>query len=139
MAAVTSPLPGVCLEYCPALVRETLRVVGSKWAVPVLVTLLTTSRPVRYAELRRRVAGITPKELAKRLRSLESSGLIQRTVYPTIPPQVDYRLTARGEATMPVIKVLASWGATLGDSQSATPPCAQEDAAEAARTTGASI
>jgi DNA-binding HxlR family transcriptional regulator len=132
MAAAAPLLPGACLDHCPSLVRETLRVIGSKWAVPILLTLLASSEPLRYAELRRRVSGITPKELAKHLRSLEAAGLVQRTVYPTVPPQVDYRLTGEGEAMVPLLSVLANWGARLRDGQPSThPPCT---AGEAGRT-----
>ncbi|MHB1169454.1 MAG: winged helix-turn-helix transcriptional regulator [Longimicrobiales bacterium] len=125
MAAVTPLLPGACLDECPPLVRETLRVIGTKWAVPILVALLAAPGPLRYAELRRRVGTITSKELARHLRNLESSGLIERTVYPTVPPQVDYRVTGEGEATVPLLHALAGWGARLrGPGDPTLPPCA---------------
>lgn len=108
-----------CAALCPALARATLDVIGSRWAVPILVALKTWCRPLRYAELQRRIGAITPKELAKHLRALEAAGLIGRRVYPTVPPRVEYWLTELGRSTAPVVEALADWGARYRAAQSA--------------------
>lgn len=103
--------PDACLALCPAFARAALDVIGSKWVVSILVALKTASAPVRYAELRRRIGAITPKELAKHLRALESAGLVGRRVHPTVPPRVEYWLTELGRTMSPVVAALADWGA----------------------------
>lgn len=124
MAAHYPLLSEGCAEVCPSLVRDSLRVIGTKWAVPILFVMLAESGALRYAELRRRVRGITPKELAKHLRALEAAGLVDRTVHPTVPPRVEYRLTERGETTSPLLEVLARWGASLANTHAERPlPC----------------
>ena len=128
--AVEYPFPDGCADACPSLVRESLRVIGTKWAAPILFALLAERGPLRYAELRRRVRGITPKELARHLRALEAEGLVDRTVYPTVPPSVEYRLTERGRATSPLLAVLAQWGADLETARAERPlPCEPADTA----------
>ena len=101
----------LCVALCPALARETLDVIGSRWAVPILVALKTGCEPLRYAALQRRIGSITPKELARHLRALESAGLIGRRVHPTVPPRVEYWLTELGRSIEPVVEALADWGA----------------------------
>jgi len=96
-----------------------LDVLGSKWAVPVLVAVQASSEPVRYAELKRRIGTITPKELAKHLRSMESAGLLGRRVYPTVPPRVEYWITELGTTVTPAVEALADWGARYGDTVAA--------------------
>jgi DNA-binding HxlR family transcriptional regulator len=100
-----------CAELCPDLARTALDVLGSKWAVPVIVGLQTSSTPIRYADLRRRIGAITAKELTKQLRSLESIGVLGRRVYPTVPPQVEYWLTEFGDTLLPAVWALADLGA----------------------------
>ena len=69
---------------------------------------------LRYADLRRRVSAISPKELAKHLRRFESAGLINRRVYPTVPPRVEYSLTDMGRGMYPSLEALAGWAARYG-------------------------
>ena len=102
-------LGDACAEQCPDLVRDTLELISAKWVAPIYIALHCAERPLRYAELQRQVAPITPKELAKHLRQLESAGLIERTVHPTVPPSVDYALTDRGRSLYPAIESLAKW------------------------------
>ena len=61
-----------------------------------------------------RLADITPKELAKNLRSFEASGMVARTVYPTVPPRVEYQLTELGETLLPCLEALADWAIRYG-------------------------
>lgn len=99
---------------CPVLIRETLDLIAAKWTVPVFFALRNASGPVRYAELQRRLGDITPKELAKHLRNFETAGLVKRTVYPTVPPRVEYVLTELGESLLPSLQTLADWAINFG-------------------------
>lgn len=80
---------------------------------PLVIALYESDVPLRYAELQRRLAPITPKELAKQLRVLESAGVVQREVYATVPPSVEYALTPLGRSLYPTLEVLAAWGASV--------------------------
>ncbi|SDD74721.1 winged helix-turn-helix transcriptional regulator [Glycomyces harbinensis] len=88
------PLSDVQAEACP-IVQIIDRVAG-KWSVSILVA--ATRGPVRYTELERSIPGISRRMLTLTLRNLERDGLLERTVYPTVPPKVEYRATesARG-------------------------------------------
>jgi DNA-binding HxlR family transcriptional regulator len=96
------------LAACPC--RDVLDLVANKWTA--LMVGVLARRPHRFGELRREVAGITPKVLTQNLRSLERDGLISRTVYPTTPPSVEYALTALGESISGHLIALNDWTAT---------------------------
>lgn len=64
--------------------------------------------------LQRRLGDITPKELAKHLRNFETAGLVERTVYPTVPLRVEYKLTSLGERLLPSLQTLADWATNFG-------------------------
>jgi DNA-binding HxlR family transcriptional regulator len=91
---------------CPA-VREVLNRVGDKWSVQ-LVALLRNG-PKRFTDLRRAIEGISQRMLTLTLRGLERDGLVTRTVFPTIPPRVDYELTPLGRTLLTPILELAAW------------------------------
>lgn len=93
---------------CPAI-REVLHRVGDKWSV--LIIDLLGAGPTRFNELRRRIEGISQRMLTLTLRGLERDGLITRTVFPEIPPRVEYELTALGETLLIPISSLAEWAA----------------------------
>lgn len=93
-------------ERCLAT-REVLNRVGDKWSV-LIVALLGEGRH-RFSELRRSVEGISQRMLTLTLRGLERDGLITRTVYPTIPPRVEYELTELGRTLLVPINALADW------------------------------
>jgi DNA-binding HxlR family transcriptional regulator len=93
-------------EACPA-VREVLSRIGDKWSV--LVIVLLGERRRRFSELRRSVEGISQRMLTLTLKALERDGLVSRTVYPTIPPRVDYELTELGRTLLAPILGLAEW------------------------------
>ncbi|TCK31486.1 HxlR family transcriptional regulator [Ancylobacter aquaticus] len=95
-----------CGEGCP--VEATLEIIGAKWKGGIVYHLL--SGEVRFSELGRRMPNVTARILAKALRELEADGVIARTVYPTLPPQVGYRLTENGERLRPAILELHRWG-----------------------------
>ncbi len=103
-----------CSVQCPLLIRETLDLIAAKWTVPIFIALYTAPAPLRYAELRRQIGAITPKELAKHLRQFAAAGLIHRQVHATVPPQVEYSLTGLGRSLYPSLEGLADWAARFG-------------------------
>jgi DNA-binding HxlR family transcriptional regulator len=88
-------------------VTEILSRVGDKWSVQVVVQLGTG--PKRFNELRRIVGGISQRMLTLTLRGLERDGLVTRTVYPTVPPRVDYQLTGLGCSLLKTVRGLGQW------------------------------
>ncbi|WP_415948247.1 winged helix-turn-helix transcriptional regulator [Streptomyces sp. KLOTTS4A1] len=89
-------------------VRDVLDRLGDKWSVHVLVELTTGT--LRFKELQRRIHGdVSQRMLTLTLRRLERDGLVRRTVYPTVPPQVEYELTAMGRSMSHLLKSLADW------------------------------
>jgi DNA-binding HxlR family transcriptional regulator len=93
------------LRNCPC--RGLLDMIANKWTALVIGAL--DERPHRFGELRRRVEGISQKVLTQNLRNLERDGLITRTVYPTTPPSVEYRLTELGVGLGPHLVALDNW------------------------------
>jgi DNA-binding HxlR family transcriptional regulator len=93
-------------ESCPA-VREVLHRVGDKWSV--LVVSLLGDGAMRFSELRRSIEGVSQRMLTLTLRGLERDGLIERTVFPEIPPRVEYELTRLGKTLLEPIQGLADW------------------------------
>jgi DNA-binding HxlR family transcriptional regulator len=96
-----------CALGCP--VEATLDLVGGKWKGVILYHLIKDD-VLRFNEMRRRLKGVTQRMLTKQLRELEESELIRRTVYPEVPPRVEYRLSPKGESLKPVIRALQLWG-----------------------------
>ena len=94
------------VERCPA-VRDVLNRVGDKWSVQI-VSLLGDG-PMRFSELRRAIEGISQRMLTLTLRGLERDGLVTRTVFPEIPPRVEYELTKLGNTLLEPIQGLAEW------------------------------
>ena len=93
------------LKDCPA--RTVLNLVADKWTLLTIAAL--GAGTLRYGELRRRLDGISPKMLSQTLRSLERHGLLTRTQYLTIPPQVDYQLTPLGESVRAPLSRIKAW------------------------------
>ncbi|MFF4270593.1 winged helix-turn-helix transcriptional regulator [Streptomyces sp. NPDC001536] len=96
----------IFLRDCPT--RAVLDVIASKWTMLVLVAL-EDGHPMRFAELRRRLDGVTQKVLTQTLRALEREGLLTRTVYPTVPPCVDYQLTKLGLEVGGLVQSITDW------------------------------
>ncbi|MES4904752.1 MULTISPECIES: helix-turn-helix domain-containing protein [unclassified Streptomyces] len=88
-------------------IRDVLDRVGDKWSVLVIVEL--AGGPRRFRELQRAIDGISQRMLTLTVRRLERDGLVLRTVYPTVPAQVDYRLTETGASLTHLVKALAEW------------------------------
>ncbi|MFC5552783.1 winged helix-turn-helix transcriptional regulator [Methylobacterium iners] len=88
-------------------VSEILARVGDKWSV--LIVMMLGSGPRRFNELKRMVGGISQRMLTLTLRGLERDGLVTRTIYPTIPPRVDYALTDLGHSLSEPVKALGAW------------------------------
>lgn len=93
---------------CPA-VREVLDRVGDKWSVQIVDHL--GDGPLRFSDLRRKIENISQRMLTLTLRGLERDGLVTRTVFPEIPPRVEYELTKLGETLLIPISGLAEWAA----------------------------
>ena len=89
------------------MVREILDLVGDKWTLYIIATL--RSGPVRFNELRRQIDGISQRMLTINLRGLERDGLVKRTLFPTIPPRVDYELTELGRTLLAPVMALVTW------------------------------
>lgn len=103
------PMPpgaeAVMLEKCP--VRDVLDRIGDKWSVLILKNL--EEGPRRFGALKRLIGDISQRMLTQTLRDLQRDGLISRTVYPTVPPSVDYRLTRLGVSLMEPLETLVQW------------------------------
>lgn len=94
------------LPDCP--VATTVQVIGSKWKLLIMRNLLV--RPWRFNELQKNLEGISQKVLTDSLRSMEADGIITRTVYPEVPPRVEYALSPLGETMRPILDAMQAWG-----------------------------
>jgi DNA-binding HxlR family transcriptional regulator len=95
-------LPGDCRAISDVLAR-----IGDKWSVLVVTRL--GAGPLRFNELRRSIGGISQRMLTLTLRGLERDGLVTRTIFPTIPPRVDYALTPLGRDLLKPVSALGEW------------------------------
>lgn len=86
----------------------TIEMVGGKWKGVILFYLLGGT--LRFSELRKKIPGITQRMLTLQLRELESDGLVERKVYPVVPPRVEYTLSPFGRTLEPVVRAMADWG-----------------------------
>jgi DNA-binding HxlR family transcriptional regulator len=103
------PLPPGRPEDCRAI-SSVLSLVGDKWSVQIIVRL--GDGPMRFNEIKRVIGGISQRMLTLTLRGLEREGLVTRTQFPTIPPRVDYELTALGHSLWAVVYPLGIWART---------------------------
>lgn len=94
------------LPACP--VSTTVQLIGNKWKLLILRNLMV--RPWRFNELRRDLEGISQKVLTDSLRALEEDEIITRTVYPEVPPRVEYALSPLGESMRPILDAMEEWG-----------------------------
>ena len=91
---------------CP--VTATMQLIGGKWKMIILWCI--TNDVNRFGELQRAIPDITKKMLTSELRALEQDGLISRTVYPVVPPHVEYHITPLGETLREVLNAMSRWG-----------------------------
>jgi DNA-binding HxlR family transcriptional regulator len=110
---------------CP--VQATARIVSGKWTLLVLRDL--AGGACRFGELERSLTGISPRTLSQRLRMLEEEGVIERRQYAEMPPRVDYRLTPKGRALVPLIDEMRAYG-----DRWLMPGCDEDDAGAPAET-----
>jgi len=94
------------MESCP--VSACAEILGGKWTI-LLVRDLADGRS-RFCELERSLDGISPRTLSLRLRALEEQGIVQRKTFPEVPPRVEYSLTEKGRALVPIIEGMRSYG-----------------------------
>lgn len=94
------------LPECP--VATTVALIGSKWKLLIIRNLL--QRPWRFNELKKDLEGISQKVLTDSLRSMEADGLITRTVFPEVPPRVEYALSELGQSLKPILDSMVDWG-----------------------------
>ncbi|TDD45889.1 transcriptional regulator [Kribbella antibiotica] len=95
------------LAQADSLAREIFSDVANKWAFLIIETL--GDGTLRFSELRNQVGGISHKMLTQNLRMLERNGLVQRTVYPTVPPKVEYTLTEAGQGLRATVDSMCAW------------------------------
>ena len=94
------------IPECP--VATTVQLIGNKWKLLIIRNLLV--RPWRFNELQKNLDGISQKVLTDSLRSMETDGIITRTVYPEVPPRVEYALSELGESMRPILDAMKAWG-----------------------------
>ena len=93
-------------ESCP--VCATADIICGKWTILVIRDL--ADGRTRFCELERSLAGISPRTLSLRLRALEEEGIVERQTFPEVPPRVEYALTDKGHALLPIIEDMRAWG-----------------------------
>ncbi len=98
--------PATRRKLCP--VDQTARIIGNKWT-PLIIRDLATGQK-RFNELERSLEGISPKTLSERLRRLEAEGMVTRRCFAEVPPRVEYTLTEKGSALVPVIESMRQYG-----------------------------
>ena len=94
------------LPACP--VETTLTLISSKWKILILRDLMPGTK--RFGELKKSIGGVSQKVLTAQLREMETDGLVRRTVYPEVPPRVEYTLTALGRSLKPILDAIWDWG-----------------------------
>ena len=106
--------------HCP--VEAALDVIGGKWKPLILWAL--GDDVLRFSELQKALPGVNTKMLTKQLRELEEDGVITRTVYPEVPPRVEYAITDFGKTLIPILQALCNWGAEyLGVDEASAHQC----------------
>ncbi|MHA6484216.1 winged helix-turn-helix transcriptional regulator [Paenibacillus sp. strain BS8-2] len=92
----------------------TLALIGGKWKL-IILWHLGIDGTKRFSELQKLIPHITQKILTNQLRELEEDQLVERTVYPVVPPKVEYKLTLHGESLVPILKLMYNWGKHYGE------------------------
>jgi DNA-binding HxlR family transcriptional regulator len=100
--------PAYTPESAALGIDDAFRILEGRWKMKILFHLFDKGT-LRFSELERHVAGVSQKMLIQQLRDLEQDGIVERTVYPVVPPKVDYRLTAIGQDLCPVLDAILEW------------------------------
>lgn len=100
--------PAAAGRKCP--IETVVQLLGGKWKPLILWHLLDSTR--RFSELEKLIPEVTQKMLAQHLRELEADNLVTRTIYPTVPPKVEYTLSEYGKTMVPVLEAMCAWGET---------------------------
>lgn len=97
---------------CPATLA--LNLISRKWSLHILQSLLASEKPIRFGELQRLIANISQRELTKHLREFEDCGIVNREVFPQVPPRVEYELTEVGRSLCGPLSALHNWAEKHG-------------------------
>ena len=103
-------------KWCP--IELALSAIGGMWKVIIIRELMTGVK--RYGQLHRAISGVTHKMLTQQLRELEADGVVERTVYPVVPPKVEYKLTPLGERLKPIMDAMHDWGNEVDEQRKQT-------------------
>lgn len=106
----TGKLEDVTPEMAASGMETALRMIEGRWKMIIIFHLFDRS-VLRFSDLRRAIPGVSEKMLIQQLRELEHYGIVARTVYPQVPPKVEYRLTEWGQAMCPALDALLEWAA----------------------------
>lgn len=108
MKAVTPPDTGVCSQF-----HEAIELIGRRWSGAIIFVLMRSR--ARFAEIRGAIPDMTDRMLSERLQELELEGIVARTVVPDTPVRVEYALTKKGQALVPVVDAIVDWAHKWGD------------------------
>lgn len=102
--------PAICMhrQLCASRLEDVLRRIDGRWKMPILA-FLSGEESMRFSDLERAIPRASQKMLTQHLRELERDGIVARTIYPQVPPRVEYRLTAQGKKLKPVFLALLDW------------------------------
>lgn len=103
-------MPGISKKKHICRIESVVEIIGKKWNLIIIWHLRTST--LRFSELQNRMCGINSKTITKHLRGLEQNSIITRSVYPEVPPRVEYALTDQGRAIIPIIESMLVWGDT---------------------------
>ena len=109
-------------KKCLCPLEDILNVISRKWSL-LIIAVIGSRSSIRFSEILRLLPGLTPKILARRLKELESIGLVYRIVYADTPPRVEYRLSSRGRELRRLIKPLIEWAASRNPQVYKNSPC----------------
>lgn len=96
-------------DYPTCPFRNIISRFSDKWSLLILYTLSTTDAPLRFSELERNISDISSRVLSSCLRTLEADALVKRTIFPEVPPRVEYSLTEVGKSLIPHLNALTAW------------------------------
>lgn len=111
MDTALRPSVARAMAVCP--VEVAVAVIGGAWKMTAVKYL--HQRPHRFAELRRAIGPVTPRVLTRQLRELEADGILARTIFPEVPPRVEYALTPLGDSLAELVQQLDEWGQQFTD------------------------